>query len=186
MPIFWYCLNDHYGKATGHHGVSLAGSFNLLERFTIDTFFIHDLTLSNSFGCVISEGKGLDIKFDHHRQAPYENLCTEIDCGEGSRWFSSSGRTIEGPQVGAYNVYWNIKTVRTQDYPEFNDWSQTPLGSGLWSLVGVNSDRPSLLGPRRWMETMVPEALHPANLYQAQRSKRLAECIHYVPGRLEN
>lgn len=165
--------NPHYAGTTGHAGLGMTGSYNLCERFRINSMFVHNLSISHSFGCVFSEGSGIDINFDHHRQAPYENLFVDIDIGKGTQPFSSSGRNIEGPQIGAYNTYWNIRSDALVAFPDLNDWSQSPMGSGLINLVGINSDRPSLLGPRRWMETMPPQSLQPQNIYQAQLAKRL-------------
>lgn len=166
-------VNPAYAGISAHHLASIHGAYNLLENFRINTKSVHDLTLSNSIGCIISNGSGLDINFDHHRQVPYENLFVEIDVGEGSRLFFGTGNSSEGPSIGAYNTYWNIRSEQKQGYPDNHPSYSFCLGAGMLNLVGLNSDRPSLYGPRRWMETMPPATLYPANIFEAQRQKRL-------------
>ncbi|HID21263.1 MAG TPA: hypothetical protein EYP14_02545, partial [Planctomycetaceae bacterium] len=68
----------------GHHGISLYANDCLVTDFAIQTRFIHDLTVQSAVGCVFACGRGVDLCFDHHRWAPYENLFTDIDAGRGS------------------------------------------------------------------------------------------------------
>ena len=155
-------------KATGHHGVTLGGQDNLLEEFEFRTRFMHDITVSgSSAGNVAANGAGPDICFDHHRKAPHANLFTNIDLGEGSRMFQSGGGAALGRHSGAWETFWNIRARRPQSWPA--GW-----GPNLMNLVGVQTSRPSTTqadGP--WFEAIDPEALRPANLYEAQLQRRL-------------
>ena len=47
--------------------------------------------------------------------APYENLFSNLDLGEGKRTFNSGGRQKIGRHAGAGNTYWNL---RSRDYIE--------------------------------------------------------------------
>jgi len=61
------------GGVFGHHGVTLGGSDNLLTQFDIRMRFVHDITVSGSWGNVASNGRGMDLCFDHHKRAPFAN-----------------------------------------------------------------------------------------------------------------
>lgn len=67
----------------GHYGISVGGSRDsLVTDFRIETPSRHDLSnalLGN--GNVDSRGSGVDLNFDHHRHAPFDNLDTAIDVG---------------------------------------------------------------------------------------------------------
>ncbi|RMD78557.1 MAG: PKD domain-containing protein [Lentisphaerae bacterium] len=45
--------------------------------------------------------------------------------------------------------------------------------NGLLNIVGIHSEDPPELGPVRWFEPLDPSRLRPANLYHAQRLRRL-------------
>lgn len=158
-------------RATGHHGVTLGGQDNLLSNFVVETRFMHDITVTRgSSGNVVSQGRGLDICFDHHRYAPYANLFTEIDVGEGSRMFQSGGGASLGRHSAAWTTFWNIQSQRPIDWPA--GWSPE-----LINIIGVNARTSSMLGENqqaRWFEAIPPKHLSPSNLYQSQLSKRLA------------
>jgi hypothetical protein len=112
----------------------------------------------------------LDICFDHHRYAPYANLFTEIDVGEGSRMFQSGGGASLGRHSAAWTTFWNIQSQRPIDWPA--GWSPE-----LINIIGVNARTSSMLGENqqaRWFEAIPPKHLSPSNLYQSQLSKRLA------------
>lgn len=166
-------INPEYDGIVAHHLISLHGSYNLVEDFVINCKSVHDLTLSNSMGCIFSHGRGQDINFDHHRQVPYENLFSDIDVGAGTRLFFGTGNTKQGVSIGAYNTYWNIRSKQKQAFPDNHPAYSFSQGAGLLNLIGLNSDRPSLLGPRRWIENISPSTLYPSNIYHAQRARRL-------------
>ncbi|RME21985.1 MAG: hypothetical protein D6800_11520, partial [Candidatus Zixiibacteriota bacterium] len=67
---------DLFNRSAGHHGITLNGDDNLFRNFNYRQKFIHDITVTRSAGNVIMNGRGIDLSFDHHKRAPYENLFT--------------------------------------------------------------------------------------------------------------
>jgi pectate lyase-like protein len=155
---------------TGHHGVILGGTDNLFTDFRFDTKFIHDLGVSkNHAGNVFSNGSGVDLNFDHHRRAPYENLYTDLDVGLGSRmWACGGGRSL-GKHCGARGTFWGIRAQRPQKYPGPN------FGPVSMNLVGIQTNQASIMSATgKWFEAIDPLKLEPQNLHQAQLQRRLA------------
>ena len=152
---------------TGHHGIDLQGSDCLCIDFSVATQFIHDLTVERAVGCVFATGYAVNLSMDHHRSAPYENLFTDIDGGEGGRLFASSGGLNRGHHTAAGATFWNIRAKRHTGWP-------SSLGIDAINVVAIPTDSSSILDPEgRWMETIPPGQIHPANLYHAMRQKRL-------------
>ena len=59
---------------TGHHALWATGSSQdcLFTNFRMDTTYVHDLTVEGfANGNVFTKGSGIEINFDHHRNAPY-------------------------------------------------------------------------------------------------------------------
>jgi len=151
----------------GHHGISLTGDDNLLTRFEIRQRFIHDITVSGGAGNVAAAGSGTDLSLDHHKRAPYDNVFTDIDLGIGSRMWKHGGGKDLGWPCGAYGTFWNIRAKQAQIYP-------VEFGPASINLVGVQTQEKSQTEPAgRWLEAIDPARLQPANLYEAQRVKRL-------------
>ena len=179
-------LNPKQGgcDATGHHGMNIKGNDHLVTRWDLRTKFIHDITVATTMGCVISEGKGVDLCLDHHRMGPYENLWTNIDTGAGTRVWMSSGDGRYGIRCGARETFWNIRADRPQTWPK---WRYQRWSNDFLNVVGLPTEASSVLGIRdapwpipegaevRWFETMPPEDLSPLNLHQAQLARRLAK-----------
>jgi len=154
-------------KAQGHHAVIL-GNDNLCTNFDFQSKFIHDLCVSGSAGNVYANGRGLNLSFDHHRNVPYENLYTNIDVGAGTEIWRSGGGEALGAHCAARGTFWNIRASRPFALPG-DDW-------GPWSMnfVGLTTGADSATAPdSRWIETIAPEDLQPANLYEAQLKRRL-------------
>jgi hypothetical protein len=117
---------------TGHHGLS-AGNDCLFEDFDFQTHFIHDLGLSYATrGNVFKNGKGINLSLDHHRQAPYENLFSNLDAGIGSDLWRSGGGKGLGKHCGARGTFWNIRTQQKLDYPK-DDFGPPSL-----NFIGLN------------------------------------------------
>lgn len=159
--------------STGHHGVTLSGTDCLLADFDFRTRFIHDITVTRgSAGNVVMNGRAVDLALDHHRYAPHANLYTNLDAGEGSRLFQSGGGAKLGWHCGAWETFWNIRTVRPQRWPGAG--SREPWSCNLLNLVGLTTQEPTAPDPAgRWFEAIRPDELAPANLYQAQLDRRL-------------
>lgn len=159
---------DKSRNATGHHGIIL-GDDNRCSGFDFRTKFIHDLCVSGSAGNVYSNGRGLDLSFDHHCRAPYENLFTNIDTGTGAEVWRSGGGKDLGAHCGARGTFWNVRAAQPMAPPNEN-W-------GPWSLnlVGVRMDVPEATeAGARWYEHNGPEGVMPLNLHEAQLMRRLA------------
>ena len=154
--------------ATGHHGITLSGQDNLMVGFEFRTRFMHDVTLTRgSAGNVFSEGRGVDLAFDHHRYGPHSNLLTDIDLGLGTRMFQSGGGAKLGRHSAAYATFWNIRGKQPQVWPK--GW-----GPDLMNLIGVNSTEDSTTDPNgRWFEMV--QRLEPSNLHKAQLARRLKQ-----------
>lgn len=156
-------------NCTGHHGVSLGGSDNLLTNFDLRVRFIHDITVSGfCSGNVISRGRGNDLSLDHHRYAPNENLFTELDAGAGTRLWKCGGGAALGEHCGARGTFWNIRSARPLNYP--------PAGFGppSMNLVGLETTQPSETNAEsKWFEAIPPAQLQPQNLHAAQLQRRL-------------
>lgn len=159
-----------YGGAAciGHHGISLAGSDNLVTAFDFQANYIHDISVegARAAGNVISAGKGLDLSLDHHKRAPNANLFTDLDCGRGGRVWMCGGGAELGRQSAGWETFWNLRsTGPMQPLPE--GWCP------LITLVGL-----PLPGPARreaagtWLEPAAG-GVEPRDLHLAQRALRL-------------
>lgn len=156
-------------RCTGHHGISLGGSDNLLTGFVIRTRFIHDVTVSGfCSGNVASRGRGIDLSLDHHRYAPNENLFTDLDAGAGTRLWKCGGGADLGKHCGTRGTFWNIRAASPLRYPP------PDFGPATMNLVGLETNEPSetdLEG--KWFEVIAPAELAPRDLHEAQRARRL-------------
>ena len=156
---------------TGHHGIQLRRSDDcLVSNFSIPTRTYHDLTVEDATGCVCMKGSGVDLNFDHHTYLPHENLFTEINIGTGTRHFASSGS--RNPESAARETLWNISST--------NPVTTLPNPSptrGLWpqpNFIGFNTTLATSKDPvLPWIEAIAPASLTPANLYEAQLTRRL-------------
>ena len=159
----------HQSGNTGHHGISLQGRECVMANFSIDTMFFHDVTVSRgSVGNVFSKGSAVDMSIDHHRNAPYENLFTEIDVGIGTRVWSSGGTKGKGLHSASGATFWNIDSKERFSLPS------EEFGPPGLVFVGLNLEtvRSSDL-PQGWhYERSRPSRLVPQNLYLAQVDRR--------------
>jgi len=157
---------------TGHHGIQLRRSDDcMVSNFSIPTRTYHDLTVEDTTGCVYMKGSGVDLNFDHHTYLPHENLFTEIDIGDGTRHFASSGS--RQPESAARETIWNVSST--------NPVTTLPNPSpsrGLWpqpNFIGFNTTLATSKDPvLPWIEAIAPASLTPSNLYEAQFSRRLS------------
>ncbi len=154
----------------GHHGIYLHGGDHLFTRFDIRMKFIHDISVSETAGVVVAQGKGVDLCFDHHKRAPYEILFTDIDLGLGTRPWKSGGGGGLGKNAGARVTFWNLRAAGALPEPtkDFAPWSL--------NLVGVDVGRPPLLEPAGvWREILATQQVFPQNIYEAQLASRLCK-----------
>jgi len=136
-------------NCVGHHGIYLQGDDNLFTNFEFKVQFIHDISVSNCSGNVCCDGRGINLCFDHHKKAPYENLFTNIDAGLGSRMWISGGGEKLGRHCGARGTFWNIRSKNPQKYP-------IDFGPNSVNLVAIKS-----------------ESIYPQNIYRSQLARRL-------------
>ena len=160
----------HSSGNTGHHGISVQGGDCLVTNFQIETRFFHDIGVSlGSIGNVFTHGTAEDLSIDHHRDAPYENLFTQLHAGEGSRVFSSGGAKGKGRHTAAGAVFWNIDSKKRFELPD----EEFGCPGLVFTALNVGSVRKSRL-PEGWhYERGKPGSFEPPNLYEAQRKKRL-------------
>jgi hypothetical protein len=155
------------GEITGHHGISLEGPNDVLVTgFRIETRFTHDLTVDAlSNGNVFSKGRGVDLCFDHHTGAPYENLFTDLDVGPGTRlWVNGGPAAGWGPHSAARETFWNIRaTDQPMPIPAYPQLT-------IIAMSGVNRSEYS----DHWIEAIDPSFLQPQDLHLAQLRRRLS------------
>lgn len=158
-------------KATGHHGIELEGDDNLVTDFYFRTRFMHEFTVQGAAGNVFAGGEGVvDICFDHHKQAPYANLFTDITVGDGTRLWQCGGGAALGKNSGAWETFWNIRARRGLKYPPAS------FGPAAMNLVGLTT-APGTAAVKemqgKWFETIKTEELEPKDLHAAQLAKRM-------------
>lgn len=157
-------------EVTGHHGLT-PGVDCLIQNFLFETHFFHDLTVKAlQSGNVFKNGSGPDMNFDHHKRAPYENLFCNIDAGEGSRLWQSSGGADLGKHSGARGTFWNIRTKAPVPYPPSH------FGPDSITMVGIKTRDRAITDPHgKWFEAIPPAELYPQDLHAAQLARRLGE-----------
>ena len=68
------------------------GTENLVTGFDVRARLVHDVSVEwYALHTVFSKGRGLDLNMDHHREANYSSLFSQLDCGAGTRPFDSGG-----------------------------------------------------------------------------------------------
>ena len=154
---------------TGHHAIQCkAAEDNLITHFDVRASYIHDLTVEHASGNVFAEGSGADLNFDHHKDTPYENLFTAIDCGAGTRVWHCGGGASLGRQCAARGTFWSIRADRPIAPPR-EGWGPASL-----NFVGLLTTVPSVLEPDgKWLEAFGDDLLQPTNLHQAQLDRRV-------------
>ena len=153
----------------GHHGIDVShGTENLVTNFDVQTKLVHDISVEwYALHTVFSKGRGLDLNMDHHREANYSSLFSQLDCGAGTRPFDSGGSGNRGAHAGAYNTYWNIRAVGALQLPSAD------FGP-LLNFIGIELKSKNSDSPYQWMiEQVSPQGICPLDLQEAMRAKRL-------------
>jgi Pectate lyase superfamily protein len=154
----------------GHHGIDIShGTENLVTQFNVQTRFVHDISVEwYALHTVFSKGRGVDLNMDHHREANYSSLFSQLDCGAGTRPFDSGGSGNRGAHAGAYSTYWNIRSKGPMPLPSAD------FGPML-NLIGVETNSKKPTSPYRWIvEQATPDSLCPADLHDAMKARRLS------------
>jgi hypothetical protein len=154
---------------TGHHAIQCKGAEdNLVTDFAVQTSYVHDLSVEHASGNVFARGRGADLNFDHHKDTPYENLFTDIDCGQGSRVWRCGGGASIGRQSAGWETFWNIRAARPIAPPP-KGWGPVTM-----NFVGLATQTKTMREPGGiWFEALPPERLQPANLHAAQLERRV-------------
>jgi hypothetical protein len=156
-------------QCTGHHAIQCKrAEDNLITRFDLQVSYVHDLSVEHASGNVYAHGRGVDVNFDHHKDTPYENLYTDIDCGRGTRVWRCGGGASLGRQSAGWETFWNIRTALPIAPP--------PKGWGAPSMnfIGLFTQAPATPQSEGiWLEPLAPEQLTPSDLYSAQLTRRL-------------
>jgi hypothetical protein len=159
--------NDSRGL-NGHHGIDVShGTENLVTRFDVQTKFVHDISVEwYALHTVFSNGRGVDLNMDHHREANYSSLFSQLDCGAGARPFESGGSGNRGAHSGAYSTYWNIRGQGMLALP--------PVDFGpLLNFIGVATNGTNASAYRWILEPIDQARLCPTELQEAMRERRL-------------
>lgn len=153
----------------GHHGIYLQSDDNLYTDFTHKAKLIHDLSVSHCAGNVCSNGRGVDLCFDHHKRTPHANCFTNIDLGEGSRMYMCGGGGRLGKNCAARGTFWNLRAKRPLAPPP------SRFGPASMNFVGLTTRSPSVTDlDGTWFEAVAPARLVPPNIHEAQLARRLA------------
>ena len=154
----------------GHHGIEVDGAEDcLITDFQFDTTFVHDITVQAvANGNVFSRGKGLRINFDHHGNAPYENLFADIDVGDPSRLWECGGNNEGGPHSGARETFWNIRNGSANAAIGTSVVFTQHRGNTVAPKVNVVVAKGTSLAENQWIEGITPQALLPQDLFESQ------------------
>ena len=155
-------------KETGHHALWATGKSQecLFTGFRLATLFVHDLTVEGcANGNVFERGEGVALSFDHHSNAPYENLFTEIKIGKQYRMWKCGGRSDRGPHSAARTTFWNLSfNADPPSPPSVPDWPQI-------NVIGIPGFASETTPDLKWVESC-PGGVTPPNLYRAQLQRR--------------
>ena len=160
---------------SGHHALWAKESEDcLFAEFRIETVYEHDLSVEGfANGNVFMRGSAQSLSLDHHRNAPYENLFTDLDAGRPERLFRSGGDVSRGPHAGVRETLWNVRhRGQPPPLPGALHWDHP--GDAGWpelNLVQVAGYAPTSERSNVWVSA-APGA--PPNLYAAQREARWA------------
>src|SRR4030095_14416545 len=155
--------------ANGHHGIDIShGSENLVTNFDVKTKLVHDISVEwYALHTVFSNGRGVDLNMDHHREANYSTLFSNLDCRAGTRPFNSVCSGDGGAHSGAYSTYWNIHAAGPLKLPA-NDFGP------LLNFIGLNLQRSDATSSYQWLvEQIAPGKLCQMDLHQAMKTRRL-------------
>jgi hypothetical protein len=156
--------------ANGHHGIDVShGTENLVTGFDVQTKIVHDISVEwYALHTVFSNGRGVDLNMDHHREANYASLFSQLDVGAGTGPFDSGGSGNRGPHAGAHNTYWNIRASAPLQLPAAD------FGP-LLNFIGVGLEAKKVDSRYQWfIEQIEPGRLCPMDLHEAMRKRQVA------------
>jgi hypothetical protein len=160
---------------SGHHGVTFNHNAhdNLLDNFTFNVLYGHDITVIHlPSGNVSKNGVLRDAALDHHHNAPFENLFSNLNIGVGTpgRLYESGGgnSAYSDSESGARETFWNLKTSNAGlvPVPPWFDIQQNVIPANV-----TQTAPPPDGGAGGWAE-MIPNLI-PVDLHQSQLDRRL-------------
>ena len=155
--------------ANGHHGIDVShGTENLITDFDVQTQFVHDISVEwYALHTVFANGRGVNLNMDHHREANYSTLFSNLNCGLGTRPFDSGGSGNRGAHSGAYSTFWNIHANGQLKLPA-RDFGP------LLNFIGLDLSGTDSNNPNQWLiEPRTSPGLCPVELQEAMRAVRL-------------
>lgn len=153
----------------GHHGIDIShGTENLVTEFDVRTKLVHDISVEwYALHSVFANGRGVDLNMDHHREANYSSLFSNLDCGACTRPFNSGGSANRGAHSGAYSTFWNVSGATPIKLPP------SDFGPRL-NFVGLNLKEEPKATPYQWeINSNGSASVCPRDLHQAMRARRL-------------
>lgn len=171
---------DHRYDAYGHHGITLKGRDHLLTDFTMEVSYVHDVTMNNCHGCVVTRGSAPQMNMDHHRQGIYASVWTDLNLGSPHRMWDSTGNPSEGFNASSFNTYWQLRSTN----PSLAYWPQDGNSYPQWGYHRINitgtdikskpmigeGNRPYPYHPdNAHLDTMDANTVWPQNIFEAQR-----------------
>jgi hypothetical protein len=171
---YWYaryCTAEDvvFGGRGGHYALNLGGAQDsVATRFVFETRSVHDTSVANlANGNVLSNGRGIEINFDHHRGASFQNLYSNVDVGSTKRQWRSS-HTKSGHYTAAHETFWNVQPIIATEYlPTFP----------AMNLIGA-IEMSVRASPRWWGAWVEPiDGLRPLDLHAAQLARRLGTSV---------
>ena len=158
----WMTFEDIViGGRGGHHGFNINHTADcLISDVAFETDFVHAVSVDHKAnGNVFRRMTATTyIELDHHRDAPFENLFTNIPSAVS---FVSGGSSCAGPPSGARETLWNLEGPLIPPY-----WGSTQA-----NVVGELTEEDVFTEDAEWYENV--EDLWPRDLYEAQRALRL-------------
>jgi len=170
---------EHRYDAYGHHGITLKGRDHLLTDFTLEVSYVHDVTMNNCHGCVVTRGSAPQMNMDHHRQGIYASVWTDLNLGSPHRMWASTGNPSEGFNAAAFNTFWQLRSTA----PSLAYWPEDGNSYPQWGYHQINiiatdiqskpmigeGNRPYPYHPdNAHLETMKTNTVWPQNIYEAQ------------------
>ena len=154
----------------GHHGIDVShGTENLVIGFDVKTKLVHDISVEwYALHTVFANGRGVDLNMDHHREANYSSLFSNVNCGDCTRPFNSGGSSNRGAHSGAYSTFWNISGTIQMKLPA-NDFGP------LLNFIGLSLKDPTNASTFQWLlDTSGPNGVCPRDLQESMRQRRLS------------
>jgi hypothetical protein len=176
VKLWFEGTRDISPGTSGHHGVTFNHNAhdNLLDNFTFNVLYGHDITVIHlPCGNVSKNGVFRDAALDHHHNAPFENLFSNLNIGLGTpgRLYESGGgnSAYSDAESGARETFWNLKSSGSGlvPVPPWFSIQQNVISANLAQTAAAPDG-----GAGGWAET-IPNLI-PVDLHQSQLDRRLS------------